>query len=87
MGDKSDGMTLDRVNNDKGYFPDNCRWATWKQQNRNKRGNVFIIVHGISKNIAEWSEINGWPHYVIHSRLRSGWSHEKSVKTPRKIYT
>lgn len=43
MGPRPDGHTLERCDNNKGYSPDNCRWATWKEQHRNRRGNVGII--------------------------------------------
>jgi hypothetical protein len=42
MGDRPDGLTIDRIDGAKGYSPDNCRWATYKQQNRNLSSNVYI---------------------------------------------
>ena len=43
MGEKPPGRTLDRIDNDSGYSPDNCRWATRKEQNDNRRNNRLII--------------------------------------------
>ena len=57
----SDELTLERINNDLGYSPDNCRWATRKDQARNRRSNHHITLNGVTKTAAEWSEVSGVP--------------------------
>ncbi len=46
--------TLERIDNGYGYFPSNCRWATWKEQSRNKKNNRIIVAFGESKTLADW---------------------------------
>lgn len=82
MGEKPDGLSIDRKDNSLGYFKDNCRWATDVEQNRNTRSVRLVEYGGEARSIAEWSALNGWPHHVIASRLRSGWSEERAVGEP-----
>lgn len=70
-------LTLDRIDTDKGYSPDNCRWVTNNEQQRNKRNNRIIEYDGESHCIAEWAEITGISKDTIESRLRYGWSPEE----------
>lgn len=77
--------SIDRIDNEKGYSPGNCRWATRKEQCRNKRTNRLITARGETKTIAEWAEITGLRFGTISERLRHGWSEESAVLEPLKI--
>lgn len=72
MGDRPEGYTLDRINNDGNYSKDNCRWATIEQQSRNTRTNVTINYKGNYITEAELSRLTGTPRTTIQSRRRRG---------------
>jgi len=69
----SPGHTLERNNNDGPYGPDNCRWATRKEQNRNKRTTRMISYQGKKKSLIQWSELYGCNYKQLHARLKKGW--------------
>lgn len=76
--------TLDRVDNDAGYDPENCRWATWEEQNR-KRSNT-LFVETASGRVPFGAVISHkHPNYgLVHYRVfRAGWSLEEAINTPR----
>lgn len=78
-----DSLTLDRIDNNKGYSPDNCRWADRIVQQRNKENNVVIEYEGVKKTLAEWAEDLGMNYGTLHSRLkRWNWDIEKAFKKP-----
>lgn len=78
----SDKLTLDRIDNSKGYSPDNCRWITIKLQQRNKRTNRLLEFDGETHCIAEWADILGISAGSIKTRLYRGWSVERALTTP-----
>lgn len=66
-------LTLDRLDNEKGYSPDNCRWATWKEQQNNKRNNVYITYLGKTQTLKQWSEELNIDYGLLKNRYRRGW--------------
>lgn len=68
-----DDLTLDRIDNNKSYSPDNCRWATWKEQNNNKRDNVVIEYRGKSQTLKQWSEELNLNYGMLKARWQHGW--------------
>lgn len=68
MGERpSINHTLDRINNDRGYEPGNVRWATAKEQNRNKTNNHIVDINGEKKTISEWAELFGVSPAAVRS--------------------
>lgn len=74
--------TLDRIDNDGDYCPENCRWTTRKQQLRNTRINRLVTYNGETKPLAEWIEALGLNGKMVRTRIERGWSPDEAFNTP-----
>lgn len=82
----TDELTIDRINNDKGYAPGNCRWATRNEQSRNNSRVVMVSHNGKTQCIKDWSKELGIPAETLRRRLLNGLTIEIAFsKTDRRI--
>lgn len=81
MGEPAPGMTLERVDVNGDYCPENCIWADRKTQQRNKRNNRLIEFRGEVRCLADWSDITGISYAVLANRCRRGWTPEEMLTT------
>lgn len=80
MGEPPPKTTLDRSNNDFGYYKENCRWATQKQQSRNRRISIYLNIFGDRIHIVDAAEKYGVKYSTIIARIKKqGLSHEEAI--------
>jgi hypothetical protein len=80
------GLTLERTDRNGNYCPENCNWATRKEQARNRRTNRLITCFGKTQSLIEWSEETGIPYTTLRNRFHYGWTAEEALTIPVKRY-
>jgi hypothetical protein len=76
----AEGLSLDRLDNDQGYGPENCKWSTVAEQNRNKRSNVNVEINGKIQCLQDWCNEFGLNYKTVQTRIRDG-------KNPKEALT
>lgn len=74
-----ENLTIDRINVNSNYEPNNCRWITSAEQNRNRRNNVYLTYDGVTMTCAEWSRKLGLNVGTVNNRLHKGYSVEECL--------
>jgi hypothetical protein len=82
MGNPPDGYTIERLDNNSGYSPGNCIWATMKEQCLNRRSNHLVTIDGETKTITEWSNEYGINPRTVFGRIHRGRDPIESITTP-----
>lgn len=81
-GTYAPGMTIDRIDNDGPYSPENCRWATRHTQNRNYSRNILLAHDGQTLCLTDWADKLGMNYQTLWNRYRTGWTAERLLSTP-----
>lgn len=80
----SDELTIDRIDNEKDYSPENCRWLTLKEQSNHRTNNRVIEYNGIKHTLSEWCEIYNINPVTFSDRLKRGWTLEQALTISTK---
>lgn len=78
-------LTIDRIDSDGDYEPDNCRWVDYKTQNNNLKSNHTLTYKGKTLSIYAWAREVGLKENTLSERIRRGWSVERALTTPKII--
>ena len=76
------GLTIDRIDGNKNYEPNNCRWVGYKIQNNNTTQNRKITFEGKTMNLTQWAEYLGIDKKMLSERIRRNWTIERALTTP-----
>jgi hypothetical protein len=76
--------SIDRIDNNGDYCPENCRWATRNEQGKNKRNNILLTIDGETRHYTEWADLFGISRSTVLKRIRKGWPDKDCLKPSRK---
>lgn len=80
MGVRPDGKTLDRIDGNGPYSPENCRWATHKEQSTNRRNVHLVEYKGVAMSLKDFAHLVGRGKQTLYDRVRQGWSLDQIVR-------
>lgn len=81
-----DGLSIERMDNNCGYSPDNCKWINKGEQAQNRRRNYSVTINGVTKNLTEWCKEYNIDYGLVHNRCHKlHWDFEKALTTPCDI--
>jgi len=80
-------VTIDRIDNSKGYFKENCTWATHKQQSLNRRKSLVFTINGVRKSLVDWSHQYGCSYTTAYNKVKKGYNLNHALKKHIPLYT
>ncbi len=78
----TDNLTIERIDNEKGYSPENCKWIPKSEQSKNRTTNHYIEYQGKIKTLTDWSIELNIKRTTLNARIKRGWNIKKAFETP-----